>query len=146
MKAQSLGGQATAIKLRTAALEAYYASPNLCEHCQTTIRVRDNQQAREARQLRYCSRRCAAQARTLRHKENPPPRKPRAPRPKDPNRPITHRLLNVTKNELFVRTSGYQSARSAIQKDARRVFFASTCPKQCAVCGYTRHVEVCHRR
>lgn len=42
--------------------------------------------------------------------------------------------------------TGYQPARSAIQKMARSVFFAQVQSPSCASCGYTTHVEVAHRQ
>lgn len=53
-------------------------------------------------------------------------------------------LENKTKGELFKNHKNWQSARSAIQKNARKIFFDSTKKYECAICGYTNHVEVAH--
>ena len=60
--------------------------------------------------------------------------------------PRVSSLLSTTKGELFQKRSNWQSARSAIQQHARKVFFASDKPKRCHECGYDRHIEVCHIR
>lgn len=49
-----------------------------------------------------------------------------------------------TKGELFNNRKNWQSARSAIQKDARKVFFENTENPSCHICGYKNHVEVAH--
>lgn len=54
-----------------------------------------------------------------------------------------HYLL---KGELFEKRKNWQSARSSIQKDARRVFFANTDKPSCIICGYSNHIEVAHKR
>lgn len=53
-------------------------------------------------------------------------------------------LENKTKGELFKNRKNWQSARSAIQKNARKIFFDNTKKYECAICGYTNHVEVAH--
>lgn len=55
-------------------------------------------------------------------------------------------VLKLTKKELFEKRKTWQSARSTIQKSARQVFFESTESPKCAVCGYSKHVEVAHIR
>lgn len=49
-----------------------------------------------------------------------------------------------TKGQLFNDRKNWQSARSAIQKDARKVFFEHNTSPKCAICGYNKHVEVAH--
>lgn len=49
-----------------------------------------------------------------------------------------------SKGELFSSRSNWQSARSAIQRKARRVWSASGKPLKCVVCGYNAHVEIAH--
>ena len=49
-----------------------------------------------------------------------------------------------TKRDLFKNRKNWQSARSAIQKNARKVFFQSFKQRECAVCGYTNHIEIAH--
>ena len=53
-------------------------------------------------------------------------------------------VLNKTKGELFEDRKNWQSARSSIQKDARRMYFEHNQNPKCAICGYDKHVEVAH--
>jgi len=53
-------------------------------------------------------------------------------------------ISSLTKDELFNKRKNWQSARSAIQKHARSVFFESNPSPSCANCGYLNHVEVAH--
>lgn len=55
-------------------------------------------------------------------------------------------IRGKTKGEVFSVRNGYQSARSAIQKHARRVFLSSGKPEECAICGYDFKIEVAHKR
>jgi predicted restriction endonuclease len=55
-------------------------------------------------------------------------------------------LLDRTKGELFGVSRNWQSARSAIQEHARKVFLASGLLLACGVCAYNKHVEVSHRK
>lgn len=50
----------------------------------------------------------------------------------------------VTKGELFSTYSGWQVARSAIQKNARKIYEQSDKPKCCICCGYDKHYETAH--
>ena len=38
----------------------------------------------------------------------------------------------------------WRNSRVPIAKDARRVYNKSDKPKECAVCGYNNHIQVCH--
>jgi hypothetical protein len=51
---------------------------------------------------------------------------------------------NTTKDNLFSTRKNWQSARSQIRKDAARIFFEVNNEPTCLVCGYDKHVEVCH--
>lgn len=53
-------------------------------------------------------------------------------------------ISGCTKKELFSRYQQWQTARSAIQRDARCTYDNSDKPKQCIVCGYNKHYEVAH--
>jgi DNA-directed RNA polymerase subunit M/transcription elongation factor TFIIS len=52
--------------------------------------------------------------------------------------------FSKTKEELFKNKSTWQSARSSIQRSARRVYQYSDKPKHCTKCGYDKHYEVAH--
>lgn len=53
-------------------------------------------------------------------------------------------ICNISKINLFTSAKNWQSARSSIQKQARRIYTTSDKPKKCHVCNYSRHFEVCH--
>lgn len=53
-------------------------------------------------------------------------------------------IYEQTKEDIFERRSNWQSARSAIQRDARKIYQNSDKPKKCIVCGYDKHYEVAH--
>lgn len=53
-------------------------------------------------------------------------------------------ILELTKGELFSDRKNWQSARSAIQKIARNNFKEANPNPKCAICGYSKHVEVAH--
>lgn len=52
----------------------------------------------------------------------------------------------VTKGELIEKYKSPKYARAAIARDARRVFEREGKPKRCFICGYNKHVEICHIR
>ena len=53
-------------------------------------------------------------------------------------------ILNMTKGELFGCRKNWQSARTAIRKLADSIFKKSNKPRECAVCGYSKHIEIAH--
>ena len=53
-------------------------------------------------------------------------------------------LLNKTKGDLFSERKNWQSARTAIRKDATKTYFANNTEHKCAICGYDKHIEVAH--
>ena len=53
-------------------------------------------------------------------------------------------ISSKTKSDLFAYRKNWQSARGFIQKDARKIYFYNNQHPKCAICGYTKHVEVAH--
>lgn len=51
-----------------------------------------------------------------------------------------------TKGKLFKERKNWQSASSAIRKDARKIFFEKNSNPVCAICGYKHHIEVAHKK
>jgi len=49
-----------------------------------------------------------------------------------------------TKESLISRSCGYQSYRTAVRKNAAKVFDKSGTKKECIICGYDKHIQVCH--
>lgn len=54
------------------------------------------------------------------------------------------RLLDKTKREVFLESQSWQSARSKIQRIARKTYFEYNPAPKCVICGYDKHVEVAH--
>lgn len=52
-------------------------------------------------------------------------------------------VMSSTKQKIFL-SHNWQSARSAIQRLARKIYDKSSKPKKCVVCGYDKHYEVAH--
>ena len=151
---QSLGGQVMAIRQRKEALQRYYENPNLCKNCNNIIPVPEKGKVRDARIKKFCNRSCAAtynnkikpkrtkSKKSKRSKSNEVHRKPRAT-------PLDQYLdeisvANKTKGFLFKNRTNWQSARSAIQKHARKVFFTHNNEVKCQYCSYSNHIDVCH--
>lgn len=53
-------------------------------------------------------------------------------------------VLLETKGNLFNRCAMWQTARSIIAKNARKLYSQSNKPKKCICCGYDKHYEVAH--
>lgn len=63
-----------------------------------------------------------------------------------PNLKILKRVDNETKGGLLSKRKNYQSYRSAIRKGAEKIFSESGNEMKCAVCGYSKHVEIAHKK
>ena len=53
-------------------------------------------------------------------------------------------IMFKTKKELFGNRKNWQSARSTIQKIARKIFKEHNNEFKCLICGYDKHVEIAH--
>lgn len=54
-------------------------------------------------------------------------------------------LKEGTKGELFERYN-YNTARTWLQKQARKIYYNSTRPMCCFFCGYEKHLDLAHRK
>lgn len=153
---------------RERSLARYYLNPKLCDYCKNPIQIRGNRRASSLRKNKFCGLSCSAKA------NNKLPRKRGGSTGRrvtrvcltcsDPiemmassrtkycsksckARSILRRdLSSVTKGLLFSVCASWQAARSTIQKDARTKFLANAGSNKCSVCGYSNHVQVCHRK
>lgn len=164
----SPGGRAWAAIQRAAAIKRYNASPRRCEHCDAKLELPTNVRP-AAFKKKFCDNSCAASHNNVGVIRNPKrPIESReclgcervfTPRQKG-TRGHNQRycsvrcaksdtnvicVLAMTKAALFANRS-WQSARSTIQKHARRLFLQSTDRHACDVCGYDKHFDVAHRR
>ena len=51
---------------------------------------------------------------------------------------------NRTKGDLFSSRKNWQSARTAIRKNAQSIFDKSDKSKECYICKYNKHTEIAH--
>lgn len=136
---QSNGGKATAKILREKAIFSYYENPNICLYCKQIIHINEGQKVHDVQVKKFCTRSCAAYYNNS--------KKPKANRQKikSPKRYKKFDILSIkTKQCLFSESKNWQSARSSIQKHARFIYESYQKPKNCLICGYTAHYEICH--
>jgi hypothetical protein len=157
LAAQKTGGMVRALAQREAALTLYAKHPKRCAHCGGPIPLPPSGVPREARKKKFCNSTCSALATSHSpRRRRGPPRTACACGSFDSVRhgrcracrrqPKTDVLFTMTKGELFSRSATWQSARSAIQRHARKIYLDSGAPTVCIVCGYARHIEVAHRK
>lgn len=151
---QQIGGRATAIKLRKEALDRYYKNPNVCLECEKIIMVADNQHVIDARIKKFCCLKCAGSYHAReRYKNYVYKVKKKVVR----YCPCGNELIgkkkwcinclpvnNMTKKELFNKRKNWQSARTAIRQSADLIYKYNNGKYECLLCGYTKHVELCH--
>lgn len=169
-----LGGIAHAKKTRAASHAKYLLSPNHCKHCNNPILPLPHQRIADVKVKIFCNLSCNAayqnrlkpkRARTA--KSSGICKKCNAPVAYKPRKDhgyfvrqfcdrcaLINRLarLNVdyiaqrTKGDVFSNRKNWQSARNSIRTHAHKVFCESKKPFVCVICGYDKHVEVCHIR
>ena len=135
-EALARGGRNAGKVVKEKYLKKYLESPNICEYCGEPILPREGERLQDVKKRKFCNRQCGGKYRTSRTLKKE--KKPRAI--KEPMTP------NKTKGELFAKRTNWQSARSSIRELARKAYIASGKPMGCFVCGYTHHVQVCHKK
>ncbi len=130
---QSNGGIAKAKKIR----DSYNENPNKCKYCNLAI-LHVSGGLSDTRKKVFCNKSCAAKYNNALY----PKRKPIVKPEKDTS--IRKSISFKTKAQLFKEYANWQSARSTIQKNARAIFLKEFPEPACNVCGYTKHIEVCH--
>lgn len=154
---QRIGGLACGLKLRSLAIARYYADPIICKSCRSVIHVGSEQKASAVRRKQFCTMSCSQRFNNRLRKKihycgkcgDVIERTTKCRRKYcDVCRPQV-RFVEAglaTKGQIFKRARGYQSARSQIRRHAEVTFNRSGKPRSCAVCSYTRHVEVAHKK
>lgn len=156
---QSLGGQKRAILQRADAEQKYYQNPKHCKQCGNIIPVIPTLRIADIRIKKFCNVDC----RKLFYKSKPKikicticqkqfevPIEHRRSRVKrcgtcrENQIAYADKLSYLTKNEIFKTRKNWQSARTDIRRHANRVFDLSNKTKECAICKYKLHVEICH--
>ncbi len=159
------GGKATAIVLKKQALERYYKSPNICKNCKKVIQVNKDQKVSEVRKKSFCTRSCSGSYNNS-HRTREPWKSTMTEREcsvckkvfklyRTTSGNFTRRkkcllctknnsINSKTKSELFKNSLNWQSARSAIAKNARDVYGKEHKELKCKVCGYDKTIDVAH--
>lgn len=165
----SAGGIAQGIKAKEEAIRKYYLSPNICKECLKVIEL-NNKKVSEIRVKVFCNKSCAAIFNNKKREQNVLYTETRRIKFETlKNEKSIYRyneckcgelklktaklcsnckginsVENKTYKEFKDRYSDWWNSRVPIAKDARRVYNKSDKPKECAVCGYNNHIQVCH--
>jgi predicted restriction endonuclease len=134
-----MGGKVTAIKLRSIALDRYNLNPNYCIYCGNKIEIKTTEKVQQVRRRKFCNSACAASFNNHNRK------KIIRIKPKIDKFDYEAEFMGLTKGEARIKYKTYQSFRALVRRYANKVFWKEN-NKMCLVCGYTRHVEVAHRR
>jgi predicted restriction endonuclease len=134
-KAAEIGNK----KKREKSLREYYESPNICKCCDKVIVVNDGQKVSEVRKKYFCNSSCSAIFNnTQREKKQTESKEIKI-------KPERFSFFNeVTKKEFFEKKGVYYKFRSEIRKHAQFVYEKNNGEKTCKVCGYDKHIQVCH--
>lgn len=111
-----------------------------CQKCQAIINLKRNSANGGYQQRKYCDSclRIVLSEQGARGGSNSPHMKRRG-------KAISVDIATLTKRELFKRRKNWQSARSTIRKHACLVYAENQGSMTCAFCGYTNHVQICHK-
>lgn len=136
LEARIKGGKAASLVVREKCIKKYLESPNYCINCGKIIEV-GNQRVSYVKKKKFCNSSCSAMYNNTKKIKKIKIKKVRV---------YAYTITTKTKKELFSNRKNWQCARSSIQKHARKIFYESSVPKECCVCGYKLHVEVCHKK
>lgn len=107
------------------ALARYYTNPNYCLNCETKIEVSEKESPSAAKGRKFCGKACfniLTKGKT----------KPCIPK-------------GLTKQQLLDSRKGNRhSAFTSLHLHAREVFYNSGEVKECVICGYNKHIQICH--
>jgi hypothetical protein len=123
-------------KRRKKSLDEYYLSPNICKCCGEIIKVREKQKVSEVRKKYFCNQSCSAIFNNHKREKKIKEKKERPER--------FSYLNNVTKKEFFELKGIYYKFRGVIRKHAQYVYEKNGGNKYCSICGYDKHIQVCH--
>lgn len=129
-----------AVRQRKQAELKYLANPNICKQCLQIVPIEAGRRLSETRRKQFCNHSCAAKYCNSRK-----PKKIKLSLPKVPKVPV---IETETKETLFKNRATWQSARSLLRRHAAAVYWNAHNSVQCEHpgCGYTKHVEVCHKK
>lgn len=144
------GGIIAGFKSREKSLNSYYSNPNYCLFCSEMIKVNVNEKVQIAKKKKFCNKSCAASYNNSKRIKIEKIEKINR------GKKLTLVLLDIenselisigslSKGELLSRHKTYQSFRSMICKNARRVFKTSGKERKC-FCGYDKHTDIAHKK
>lgn len=141
-------------------IEAYLENPNLCLYCGNPILPSPNLKLVETKRKKFCNRSCSARYSNRDRDQSPTVRECRlCHKPFTVNRMRNgvlsksqlcreckriDTISNLTLAELFEKRKNWQSARTGVRNHAWLTYERSGRPMVCAVCGYDKHIDVCH--
>jgi len=129
--------------IRASKINDYYKNPVVCKYCGEIIKVKANQGVSEVKAKKFCNKRCAASYNNKKYKKRYNKRSKLHWAIIDMNvigGPVGRR----TKKQILRDYKGYTAGRNAIRKHAQIRYHNSDKPKHCFICGYDKHIEVCH--
>jgi predicted restriction endonuclease len=136
------GAQTTKKILQERSLKNYYNNPKICKNCGKIIEVKENEKPRHVRKKTFCDSSCSA---TYNNKVRELKREKKVVEViKREKKEKFEFLLDMTKKELYEKHGVYYKFRAVVRKHAHYVFNKHTTKKECLICGYSNHVEVCH--
>ena len=139
MNRHQKAAQISAEKSRKKSLENYYKNPNICKSCGCFIKVGENQKVSEVRKKQFCNQSCNATFNNkVRYRETKPKKEK-----KEKLEKFSY-FEGVTKKQFFDKKGVYYLYRAAIRRHAHFIFNSLGGDQKCKVCGYDKHVEVCH--
>lgn len=144
---QSIGGKIRATQQRREAEQKYLLKPNYCLFCNAIIQLNPHRKVAEIRKKRFCNHKCAKlfyPAKIERKYYHCRICQKSTRKDTICRECINKKVLNSTKEVLFSSRKNWQSARSDIQRTARKIYNLSNRPKECEICKYNLHYEVCH--
>jgi predicted restriction endonuclease len=132
-------GQISAEKSRNKSLENYYKNPNVCKSCGCVIKVDDNQKVSEVRKKQFCNQSCNATFNNkIRYRETEPKKEKNV-------RPERYSYFEGVTKKNYLDTKGiYYKFRAEIRKHAQWIYQKNNGNNTCKVCGYNKHIQVCH--
>ena len=124
-------------KRRKKSIDDYYISPNICKCCCEIIKIGETQKVSEVRKKKFCSQSCSAIF-------NNGKRGVKTPKEGKLKTEKFSYLNGVTKKEYFDIKGVYYKFRAVIRKHAQYVYESNNGSKSCYICGYNKHIQVCH--
>lgn len=136
---------------RTKALDRYYKNPAICNYCKEIIIVKDGEQPGLVKRKKYCNHSCCAKALNKTFPKRLPEGKCKSCDTairkkltfcKNCRKLNKTRTLNQTIGDICKRKDAGRF--SPIRYHARKIYEELNLIKKCHICGYDKHVEICH--